>query len=255
MAKKRLISAATESTTRSSRPRPSAYGETVDSVPVGGFIHPHEAALPSVLSQDSRPRSALRGTAGVGYQAPTISHANKLKASVVESLPAPQQARADLSSSPHRSPDSHQPVSLNETQFHSLRQEEVSEAVDIPLSELNDILQAVGGMSSNPSRSGSSFSNNSSLGLVGPSPTPGAAPVGSSYVPRRNPDSSSDSSTLSVERRLQQLVESALMPEPPAPANNGGAFAGFDDYSSSSSGVGGQQGTRMSAKRKAYSNL
>lgn len=228
LTKKRLMAAA-ENAARGTQ---ASQKKSAQHIPIGDMISPHEAALPSVLPTD---RSSSR-TRNAGYQAPTISHSNKLRLSSDTHSDSPiPLTRQPTQQSPLSEGNDSAPASPDDG-FKSLRPEEVPHSVDIPLSELNDILRAVGGLSN------SSRSDSSKADIWNSSPPPGSVPVGPSYVSGRA-DSSSDSSTLSVERRLQQLVDSALLPEPvvhPPPNESEDSMK----YTS---------GTRMSIKRKSSS--
>lgn len=84
-----------------------------------------------------------------------------------------------------------------------LNPEQVPRAVNIPVSELNEILEAVGGLTPRSDVS-------SSIALP-----PGAVPAGGPSLAAYDISTSGDSSLLAMERQLQGLVDSAMYPPPP----------------------------------------
>lgn len=238
LTKSRLLSAA-EHASRGSKSDSLSRGVTPSSVPVGGLIQDHEAATQTRQGSMSRPRPSPKG--GSGYLATTVSHSKKNRF-VKESSGSPSSDQSQQQSSQGMASE------VIDKQFHSLRQEEVPSSVDIPLSDLNDILEAVGGMTGD--RNDHNHSSSSS-GMFDITPPPGSGPARSSFL-HTGADSSSESSSMSIERRLQQLVDSALVPAPPAPRS-------LSEQTRSDSamyaGDAKNGGTRMSAKRNSSSNL
>ena len=220
LSKKRLLQAAEAASKESLGKVHSKKGKNSEDVPIGDLIRPEEATVTS------------------GYQASTVSSTIKQKGYQLE-LDRPTNY-------PKYTHPSDSGASRDDS-FVELSENEVPGSVDIPVSELNDILQAVGGRvaTSTSVKSGDSHSSESSGMLFEMSPTPGA---GGLPVFSRSGDASSESSTLSVERRLQQMVDRALLPEPVEPVPR--SFAGMDLSSDTS-----KQGTRMSTKRKVSNNL
>lgn len=135
-----------------------------DQVVVGNLISSSEAAVPALMS-------AARSSASSNF-APVAADVSAM---------GTQRSRAPV---PQLNPD------------------QVPKAVNIPVSELNEILEAVGGLT--PRSSDASASS-----FVLP---PGAIPVGGPSLTGYDVSTSGDSSLMSMERQLQGLVDNAMNP-------------------------------------------